>query len=135
MIGAKVRKGWRATPVSDDVRHQPVAQPAVVATTRPVLRCQKACRAFRRLSESIERAWCTQSGGGINRSSVDATRASVQDLARSSPVEWGGGSGSVPHGPKAVHLHPARIPENSVLPRAESATGCIFRQPGTGLAP
>lgn len=37
---------------------------------------------------------------------------------------------AVPHGPRAVHLHPARIPENSVLPRAESATGCIFRQPG-----
>ena len=29
-------KGGRATPVSSNVRHQPVAQPAVVATTRPV---------------------------------------------------------------------------------------------------
>lgn len=35
---------------------------------------------------------------------------------------------AVLHGPRAVHLHPARILIIRVLPRAESATGCIFRQ-------
>lgn len=43
---------------------------------------------------------------------------------------------AVLHGPRAVHLHPARILIIRVLPRAESATGCIFRQlPIRELAP
>lgn len=164
MVGAKVRKGWRATPVSSDIRHQPVAQPAVVATTRPVLRClvvgvvepsisprrqdlPRCIALARRSLATMERgalpgkpwhsklnprttvqATCTQSGGGISRGAVD-TLGGVCEARVRSPGQPGAG-GRMPcytvRGLCISTLHVSLIVR--VLPRAESATGCIFRQ-------
>ena len=135
-------------PVSNDIRHQPVAQPAVVATTRPVLRCLAAgvvepstssrclglprCIAIARRSlattgrgalpgkpwhskvnpRTTVQATCTQSGGGISRGpwTLSGCLRSPGPLARPA---WGWWPDAVLHGPRSVHLHPARIPDSS----------------------
>ena len=51
---------------------------------------------------------------------------------RSGCKAWGLRLDAVLHGPTVVHLHPTRIPDNRVLPRAESATGCIYRRLRSG---
>lgn len=120
--------------MSSNVRHQPVAQPAVVATTRPVrcganepLRCSNRRSS---IAESARQASCTHDRRRNQPSAVDAARASVQDLIRSSPVQWGGGRTRcyTVRGLCISTLHVSLIIR--VLPCAESATGCIFRQRG-----
>ena len=110
MVGAKVRKGWHATPVSSDVRHQPVAQPAVVATTRPV-----CCGAYR-----------TQSGGGISRGPWTPLGRLQTPVPLAGPIQSAGAGRASRSGLYISTLHVSLIIR--VLPRAESATGCIFRQ-------
>lgn len=61
-------------------------------------------------------------------SAVDARGASVQDLIRSPAIQWAGGRTRcyTVRGLCISTLHVSLIIR--VLPRAESATGCIFRQ-------
>lgn len=129
MIGAKVRKGWRATPCLATFGTSRL--PSLPWSRRRVLFCgakrpvelfechpnqSNGPGALSQEEESTDRPWTPQ--GRLFRT-----------LSVRRPITGAVGD-AVPHGPRAVHLHPARIPENSVLPRAESATGCIFRQPG-----
>jgi len=125
-------KGGRATPVSSNVRHQPVAQPAVVATTRPV-----CCGAYQAPvasngypnQPSGPRALSQEEESTVSRGRPEA---SVQDLIRSPAVQWAGGRTRcyTVRGLCISTLHVSLIIR--VLPRAESATGCIFRQLRTG---
>lgn len=132
MVGAKVRKGWPGHPVSSNVRHQPVTQPAVVATTRPV--CCGAKRPLRYLQRypnrypnqpSRPRALSQEEESTVSRGRPGA---SVQDLIRSPAIHWAGGRTRcyTVRGLCISTLHVSLIIR--VLPRAESATGCIFRQ-------
>ncbi|MNH16380.1 hypothetical protein D3C79_760220 [compost metagenome] len=121
-------KGGRATPVSSDVRHQPVAQPAVVATTRPV--CCGAKRPVWYLNRYPNQPYRPGALSQEEESTVSRGRpgASVQDLIRSPAVQWAGGRTRcyTVRGLCISTLHVSLIIR--VLPRAESATGCIFRQ-------
>jgi len=110
-------KGGRATPVSSNVRHQPVAQPAVVATTRPV--CCGAKRPLRYLQRypnrypnqpSRPRALSQEEESTVSRGRPRASVSGPYPLAGHSLGRW---PDAVLHGPRAVHLHPARIPDNS----------------------
>ncbi|ORL65444.1 hypothetical protein CXB65_00775 [Pseudomonas monteilii] len=121
-------KGGRATPVSSDVRHQPVAQPAVVATTRPV--CCGANKA-----PVASNRYPNQPSGPCALSQEEESTVS-----RGRPVgicsgpypltsrQWAGGRTRcyTVRGLCISTLHVSLIIR--VLPRAESATGCIFRQ-------
>lgn len=105
-----------------DVRHQPVAQPAVVATTRPVAAVLWAC------GIGINLAGLVHSVRRRNQpSAVDAYVASVRTLSARRPLQWGGGRTRcyTVRGLCISTLHVSLIIR--VLPRAESATGCIFR--------
>ncbi|AHZ76343.1 hypothetical protein DW66_1825 [Pseudomonas putida] len=106
-------KGGRATPVSSNVRHQPVAQPAVVATTRPVCCGANKAPVASNWNPNQPSGPCALSQEEESTVSRGRPGASVQDLIRSPAVQWAGGPDAVLHGPRAVHLHPARIPDNS----------------------
>ena len=110
-----------------DVRHQPVAQPAVVATTRPVCcganKAPVASNGYR-----INQAGLVHSVRRRNQpSAVDSYVASVRTLSARRPLQWGGGRTRcyTVRGLCISTLHVSLIIR--VLPRAESATACIFR--------
>lgn len=128
MVGAKVRKGWRATPVSSDVRHQPVAQPAVVATTRPVCCGANKAPVASNWNPNQPSGPCALSQEEESTVSRGRPGASVQDLIRSPAVSGlvGRTRCYTVRGLCISTLHVSLIIR--VLPRAESATGCIFRQ-------
>jgi len=119
-------KGGRATPVSSDVRHQPVAQPAVVTTTRPVCcganKAPVASNGYR-----INQAGLVHSVRRRNQpSAVDARGHLFRTLSARQPSVAGGRTRCYTvRGLCISTLHVSLIIR--VLPRAESATGCIFR--------
>ncbi|SPO60312.1 protein of unknown function [Pseudomonas inefficax] len=113
MVGAKVRKGWPGHPRVEQ-RSAPAGCPACRCRDDAscLLRCQQGPGGFELESESTKRALCTQSGGGINRQpwTPGGICSGPYPLASR---QWTGGPDAVLHGPRAVHLHPARIPDNS----------------------
>jgi hypothetical protein len=113
----QVRQGWLATPVSSDV-----------GTSRLGRRCRDdACPACQRPRCGIgpnQAGLCTQSGGGINR---QPGRCGIcSDLIRSCR-KWAGRTRCYTvRGLCISTLHVSLIIR--VLPRAESAAGCIYRE-------
>ena len=121
-------KGGRATPVSSDVRHQPVAQPAVVATTRPVCcGANKAPVASNRYPNqpSGPCALSQEEESTVSRGRPEGICSGPYPLTSR---QWAGGRTRcyTVRGLCISTLHVSLIIR--VLPRAESATGCIFRQ-------
>lgn len=112
MVGAKVRKGWPGHPRVEE-RSAPAGCPACRCRDDAscLLRCLPGPGGFELESESTKRASCTQSGGGINRRPWTLWGICYTD-----------------RGLCISTLHVSLIIR--VLPRAESATGCIFRQRG-----
>lgn len=128
MVGAKVRKGWPGHPRVER-RSAPAGCPACRCRDDAscLLRCQQGPGGFELESESTKRALCTQSGGGINRQpwTPGGICSGPYPLASR---QWAGGRTRcyTVRGLCISTLHVSLIIR--VLPRAESATGCIFRQ-------
>lgn len=128
MVGAKVRKGWPGHPRVEQ-RSAPAGCPACRCRDDAscLLRCQQGPGGFELESESTKRALCTQSGGGINRQpwTPGGICSGPYPLASR---QWAGGRTRcyTVRGLCISTLHVSLIIR--VLPRAESATGCIFRQ-------
>jgi len=128
MVGAKVRKGWPGHPRVEQ-RSAPAGCPACRCRDDAscLLRCQQGPGGFEWVSESTKRALCTQSGGGINRQpwTPGGICSGPYPLASR---QWAGGRTRcyTVRGLCISTLHVSLIIR--VLPRAESATGCIFRQ-------
>lgn len=127
MVGAKVRKGWPGHPRVER-RSAPAGYPACRCRDDAscLLRCQQGPGGFELESESTKRALCTQSGGGINRQpwTPGGICSGPYPLASR---QWAGGRTRcyTVRGLCISTLHVSLIIR--VLPRAESATGCIFR--------
>ena len=129
MVGVKVRKGWRTTPVSATFGTSRL--PSLPLSRRRVLFAAVPTRPrwLRMDIESTKRALCTQSGGGINLQpwtpggicSGPYPLTSLQSAAGRTRCY-------TVRGLCISTLHVSLIIR--VLPRAESATGCIFRQRG-----
>ena len=127
-----MRKGWPGHPRVEQ-RSAPAGYPACRCRDDAscLLRCQEAPAVSAEISESIsestQQASCTQSGGGINRQpwtpggicSGPYPLTSLQSAAGRTRCY-------TVRGLCISTLHVSLIIR--VLPRAESATGCIFRQ-------
>ena len=129
MVGAKVRKGWPGHPRVER-RSAPAGCPACRCRDDAscLLRCQQGPGGFELESESTKRALCTQSGGGINRQPWTPRGHLFRTLSARQPFSGlvGRTRCYTVRGLCISTLHVSLIIR--VLPRAESATGCIFRQ-------
>jgi len=112
MVGAKVRKGWPGHPRVER-RSAPAGCPACRCRDDAscLLRCQQGPGGFEWISNQPSGP-CALSQEEESTFSRGRPGASVQDLIRS-PAVSGWWPDAVLHGPRAVHLHPARIPDNS----------------------